>query len=272
MKVKKVIKHIVLWLKEYIKKYKLNGFVIGISGGIDSSVSSCLTAMTNYPTLVLDIIFSKKINLLSEKHAKFLLSKFRNVFFIKKNIKTVLDTFCDCVYVSSNKNNIKNYNKKKFLALANIKSRLIMLTLYYYANINNYLVVGTGNKIEDFGVGFFTKYGDGGVDLLPIADLNKSEIGLLAKELNIINDIQNAKPTDGLWDDRRSDEDQLGATYEELEWAMKYSNENYYDNSNLSKLSKNKLNILKIYKKLNNKNYHKFVQIPVCKIPHNILK
>ncbi len=157
-------------------------------------------------------------------------------------------------------------NSKSSLALANVKSRIRMLTLYYYANIKNYLVVGTGNKVEDFGVGFFTKYGDGGVDLLPIADLTKSEIFFLAKKLNIIDEIQKAKPTDGLWEDQRSDEDQLGASYDELEWAMK----------NMKKknctISETEYEILKKYQILHQKNKHKMIPIPICKIPNRIKK
>ncbi len=157
--------------------------------------------------------------------------------------------------------NINKKNKKKPLALVNVKSRLRMLTLYYYANIKNYLVVGTGNKVEDFGVGFFTKYGDGGVDLHPIADLTKSEIRFIAKKLNIINEIQKAKPTDGLWEDQRTDEDQLGATYEELEWAMKITKIKDFN------YKEKEYQILKKYQTLHKKNKHKIIQIPVCKIP-----
>ncbi len=212
MKTKKIIKYIVSWLKEYIHKSKSNGFIIGISGGIDSSVTSFLASMTKFPTIILEMpILEKKKNFLSEKHAKFLTEKFPNVCYLKKDLSILFTSFCHV---------INDKNKKYSLALANVQSRIRMLTLYYYANMKNYLVVGTGNKVEDFGVGFFTKYGDGGVDLHPIADLKKSEICMIARELNIANEIQKAKPTDGLWEDQRSDEDQLGATYEELEWAM----------------------------------------------------
>ncbi|WP_185882983.1 NAD(+) synthase [Blattabacterium cuenoti] len=259
IKEKKIIKHIVSWLKKYIKKSKLNGFIVGISGGIDSSVTSYLTAMTQYPTIVLEIIIGKKkYKTLSQKHAEFLISKFSNVRFLQKDIDSLFDFFCENIIsnISQNKK-----NKKNMLALANLKSRIYMLILYYYANINNFLVVGTGNKIEDFGIGFFTKYGDGAVDIHPIADLYKSEINILAKELNIIREIQEAKPTDGLWEDQRSDEDQLGANYKDLEWAM--INENKQNNF----VSKKEHRIIKLYKKLHKKNQHKMISIPVCKIP-----
>nr|WP_185867410.1 NAD(+) synthase [Blattabacterium cuenoti] len=258
MKTEKVMKYIVFWLKEYIKKSKANGFIIGISGGIDSSVTSFLVAMTKFPTIVLEMpILEKKKNLLPIKHAKFLIKRFSNVFYLKKDLSTLFKTFCDITT-----NDIEN--SKLSLALANVKSRVRMLTLYYYANVKDYLVVGTGNKVEDFGVGFFTKYGDGGVDIHPIADLNKSEIRFLAKKLNIIDEIQKAKPTDGLWEDQRSDEDQLGATYEELEWAMEIMKKKDYT------FSKIEDKILKKYKILHDKNIHKMNPIPLCKIPNEI--
>ncbi len=185
--------------------------------------------------------------------------KFSNVHYLKKDLSTLFTAFC---YITND-----NIEKSKFsLALANVKSRIRMLTLYYYANAKNYLVVGTGNKVEDFGVGFFTKYGDGGVDLHPIADLTKSEVRFLAKKLNIIKEIQKAKPTDGLWEDQRSDEDQLGATYEELEWAMKIMKHKNYTFSEIE----NK--IFKKYQILHEKNIHKMISIPICKIPDNIKK
>ncbi|WP_185876893.1 NAD(+) synthase [Blattabacterium cuenoti] len=255
MKTKKVIKYIVCWLKKYIHRSQSNGFVIGISGGIDSSVTSLLVSMTKFPTLILEMpILEKTKNFLSIKHAKFLTEKFSNVSYLKKNLSTLFNSFCDIV----NKKNIKSS-----LELANVQSRLRMLTLYYYANTKNYLVVGTGNKVEDFGVGFFTKYGDGGVDLHPIADLNKSEVRFLAKELNILDEIQKSKPTDGLWEDERLDEDQLGISYEELEWAMKIEKKK---NKNIYK--EKEYEIFKKYKILNQKNKHKIKSIPICKIPH----
>ncbi|AFJ90524.1 NAD(+) synthase [Blattabacterium sp. (Blaberus giganteus)] len=263
IKTEKVIKYIVSWLKEYIQKSKSNGFIIGISGGIDSSVTSFLAAMTRYPTIILEMpIFDKKKNFLPIKHAKFLKKKFSNVYYLEKDLSSLFKIFCHI----TNENDFED--SKRSLALANVKSRIRMLTLYYYANGKNYLVVGTGNKVEDFGVGFFTKYGDGGVDLHPIADLTKSEIRSLAKKLNIIDEIQKAKPTDGLWEDNRSDEDQLGATYEELEWAMKMEimkKEDYI-------FSEIEYKILKKYQILHHKNRHKMISIPICKVPDDIKK
>jgi len=146
--------------------------------------------------------------------------------------------------------------------LANTRSRLRMTTLYYHAQINNYLVAGTGNKVEDFGIGFYTKYGDGGVDISPIADLLKSEVFHLGKELGIINEILIAPPTDGLWDNNQTDEEQIGATYDELEWAMK--------NINKQELSQKEEKIMNIFKKFNLANKHKMIPIPVCKIPKKL--
>ncbi|AWU43936.1 NAD(+) synthase [Blattabacterium sp. (Cryptocercus kyebangensis)] len=263
---KKVIEYVISWLRKYIKKSQSNGFIIGLSGGIDSSVTSMLVAMTQYPTLTLEMpILEKDKNLLSQKHAIFLKSKFLNVHHLKKDLSSLYLSFFHTVDDTSKKRN------KTLLALANTKSRIRMITLYYYANINNYLVVGTGNKIEDFGVGFFTKYGDGGVDIHPIADLTKSEIRLLAKELKILDCIQKAKPTDGLWDDQRSDEDQLEATYEELEWAMKITEEEKkFFNYDIFK--EREKNVMQKYKTLHQKNMHKIIPIPICKIPYILKK
>ncbi|WP_185854868.1 NAD(+) synthase [Blattabacterium cuenoti] len=262
---KKIVRYIVQWLKKYIKKTQSNGFVIGISGGIDSAVASMLVAMTKYPTFTLEMpILEKNPNFLSEQHVNFLKSRFLNVHHLKKDLSSLFTSFIHTM----NDNNIKE-KKNKPLALANAKSRIRMLTLYYYANIKNYLVVGTGNKVEDFGVGFFTKYGDGGVDIHPIADLTKSEIRFLAKELNIIDGIQKAEPTDGLWEDQRSDEDQLEATYEELEWAMKIAEKkekNFHET-----FKEREYDILKKYQYLHKKNKHKIRPIPICEIP-NIYK
>lgn len=264
---KKVIEYIVSWLKKYIKKSKMKGFIVGLSGGIDSSVTSVLTAMTGFNTLVVEIPILKNDNSISKKHINFLFSKFKNVYSINKNLKKVFDIFCKTVKDDHFSIEKKIYKDRYLLSLANVKSRIRMLTLYYYANINNYLVVGTGNKIEDYGIGFFTKYGDGGVDLQPIGDLTKKEIYLIAKEMNIIDDIQNAKPTDGLWEDHRSDEDQIGASYNELEWAMKN-----YGKMKKIHLSDDKKKIINLYEKLHIKNKHKIISIPVCRIPFNIKK
>ncbi|WP_185864522.1 NAD(+) synthase [Blattabacterium cuenoti] len=261
LKTKKIVEYIVSWLKKYIQKYKSNGFIIGISGGVDSSLTSLLVAKTKFPTIVLEMPILEKKNFLSKKHVTFLKSKFKNVNYLKKDLSDIYVSFCKIMNVNN-----KKKDEKTLLSLANVKSRFRMLTLYYYANKKNYLVVGTGNKIEDFGVGFFTKYGDGGVDLQPIADLMKSEIFLLAKELNIPSEIQNANPTDGLWEDKRTDEDQLGASYEELEWAMNIFENNTIKHHNTN-FSYQESKILEKYYNLHKKNHHKIKPIPICKIP-----
>ncbi|WP_185882467.1 NAD(+) synthase [Blattabacterium cuenoti] len=253
---KLIINYIITWLKKYIKKSKSNGFILGISGGIDSALTSTLVAMTKKPTLILEMPILDKKNNLSKQHIQFLKKKFENIYHLEKNLYQLYILFSE---IMDEPNQIKQ--QKYLLALANLQSRLRMITLYYYANIHNYLVVGTGNKIEDFGVGFFTKYGDGGVDILPIGDLTKSEVKILSKELNIISSIQNAIPKDGLWQDQRSDEDQLNATYKELEWAMK-------NDKNHIRITNKKYNIINIYKNLHQKNQHKMISIPICVIPN----
>ena len=255
MRTKEVIKYIKEWILQYNKESKTKGFVIGISGGIDSALTSTLIAETRLPLMCIEMPIhqNKKEILRGKKHIAWLKEKYNNVSSIEFNLTSVFDNF----------KNQTNDNNDNSLALANTRSRLRMTSLYYFAQINNYLVAGTGNKVEDFGIGFFTKYGDGGVDLSPIADLLKTEVFTLSKELNIINDILIAPPTDGLWDNEKTDEDQIGATYKELEWAMNLDNLN-------KNLSKREQKVLTIYKKLNKANKHKILPIPVCLIPENL--
>ncbi|MEE2954351.1 MAG: NAD(+) synthase [Bacteroidota bacterium] len=257
MKQKKIISHITKWLTNYIRESNCKGFVLGVSGGVDSAVTSTLCAKTGYPTLCIEMPIYQKENEVnrSTQHIKWLEKKFNNIESNKLDLSLTFDKFIDNINESKNSQNA--------LALANTRSRIRMMTLYYFAQINNYLVVGTGNKVEDFGIGFFTKYGDGGVDISPIADLLKTDIYLLAKELRIYQSIIDAKPTDGLWDEERTDEDQIGATYAELEWAMNL-------HPNMGTLSKREKEILKIYTNLNKINYHKMQAIPVCEIPDNL--
>ncbi|MGY8931613.1 MAG: NAD(+) synthase [Flavobacteriales bacterium] len=254
MRTKEVIKYIKEWILQYNKESKTKGFVIGISGGIDSALTSTLIAETRLPLLCIEMPIhqNKKEILRGKKHITWLKEKYNNVSSIEFNLTSVFDNF---------KNQTNNNDNS--LALANTRSRLRMTSLYYFAQINNYLVAGTGNKVEDFGIGFFTKYGDGGVDLSPIADLLKTEVFTLSKELNIINDILIALPTDGLWEEEKTDEDQIGATYKELEWAMNLDNLN-------KNLSKREQEVLTIYTKLNKANKHKILPIPVCLIPEDI--
>lgn len=250
----KIIDHIVKWLDSYLAKSGLTGFAIGVSGGIDSSVTSCLCAMTGRPVIVLDMPIYQAQDQASRSlaHILWLQHHFDNVKAIDMDLSSVFDE-------------IKNsfpINIQDDLTMANTRSRLRMLTLYAFASSNKMLVVGTGNKVEDFGIGFFTKYGDGGVDISPIADLTKTQVYSLGRELDIIEDILNAEPTDGLWEDNRTDESQIGATYEQLEWAMQY-----LKSPDKQKLNKQQEKVLSIYNKLHRANKHKTDPIPICRIP-----
>lgn len=258
--VDKVAIYITQWLQNYATNAKVKGFVIGISGGIDSAVVSTLCAKTGFNTLCVQMpIHQSESELLRAKEQIcFLQQNFPNVEEAETDLTETFDGFSGLFETID--------SPTKSLTLANTRARLRMTTLYYYAGINSLLVAGTGNKIEDFGVGFFTKYGDGGVDISPIADLLKSEVFALASHLGLPNSVQNAVPTDGLFGDSRTDEQQLGATYDELEWAMKFDK----DNINEVDLSSRHQEVLKIYRKLNAANQHKINPIPVCKIPSEL--
>ena len=201
------------WIKNYAEKMpsKAQSLIIGISGGIDSSVSSTLSAMTGIKTIVLSMPIKQKSSQhdLSLKHQEWLVKNFDNVEAHTLNLDKLFETF---------ESTLSNFDSE--LGMANSRARIRMTTLYQVAAANKGIVVGTGNKVEDFGVGFYTKYGDGGVDISPIADCNKSEVWEIGKSINILQEIIDAAPTDGLWDDGRTDEDQIGASYEELERAM----------------------------------------------------
>ncbi len=242
---------IITWIKDYAVKNNITSLVVGISGGIDSALVSTLCAMTALPVKVVSVPIEQKNDQLerARKHAHWLISSHPNVEFIEKDLTAVYRDF-KILFDTKHQGD---------LALANSKSRLRMVVLYQIAGSSRGIVVGTGNKVEDFGVGFFTKYGDGGVDISPIADLTKSEVRALAKKLGIIDEIISAKPTDGLWTDDRSDEDQIGATYEELEWAMDFIS-GQPDEKNLTK---RQLEILEIFHKFNSANKHKMLPIPV---------
>ena len=246
-----VAEHIKNWILNYSKLSKTKGFIIGISGGIDSAVTSTLAATTGLKIVCLEMPIHQNKNQVNraKKHIKWLKENFVNVSSIEFELTQVFEKF---------KSNLNNESNE--LALANTRARLRMTTLYYFAQHYNLLVLGTGNKVEDFGIGFFTKYGDGGVDLSPIADLLKSEIQEMAKYLKINTDIINTPPTDGLWENNRTDEEQIGASYIELEWAMNFQ-------GNLKSLSKRKKQVLEIYKAFNKKNQHKMNPIPICIIP-----
>ena len=258
MQTQKVIDYIVDWLKSYATNAQVKGFVVGISGGIDSAVVSALCARTGLPTLCLEMPIHQATTQVTrgKEHIDSLMEQYNNVQNSLFDLTPIFDQF-ETQLPQKAEPAIFN------LALANSRARLRMTALYYLAGINNFLVVGTGNKIEDFGVGFFTKYGDGGVDLSPIADLMKSEVYALGKELNISKNILSAAPTDGLFGDSRSDEDQLGASYDELEWAMQMAEKNH----TVADFSGRQQEVFKIYTRLNRANQHKIKPIPICEIP-----
>jgi NAD+ synthase len=260
MKTKEVIDHIVNWLSEYSQESGTSGFVVGVSGGIDSAVTSTLCALTGKSVLALNLpILQPRAQVdRSIEHIHWLCEKFETV---KGETVDLTESFVGLTHT---------YPKaiQDHLTMANVRSRLRMTTLYAFAGHHRYLVAGTGNKIEDFGIGFYTKYGDGGVDLSPIADLTKTQVYEVSQYLGIVNSIQTAKPTDGLWDDDRSDEDQIGATYPELEWAMDF--EKTLGHNDFSELSERQVFVLQLYRKLNKANQHKMLPIPVCIIPEEI--
>ena len=245
----KLKNQIVNWLNSYYDSHNLNAFVIGVSGGIDSAVTSTLCAETGKKTIVLTMPINQNYDETDrgENHINWLKKRYSNV----ENFQIDLSN----VYCEFKKNTPSIFHTK--LSLANLKARIRMSNLYLVASSKKGIVVGTGNKVEDFGVGFFTKYGDGGVDISPIADLLKSEVYLIAKEFNINSEIMNAPPTDGLWDDGRTDEEQLGISYDSLEWAM--------NNKDKTDLSNEQMEIIKIYSKHRKSNLHKMLPIPIFK-------
>jgi len=244
MEAKDRIEYIRKWILDYVESMDkpANCLVVGVSGGIDSSVVSTICAMTGMKTLVASMPISQRPEHhdLSIKHKNWLTTKFTNAYGVEIDLTHAYLAFENLM------------TDKKFtepLGFANSKARLRMMTLYQISASTSGLVVGTGNKIEDFGVGFYTKYGDGGVDISPIADCTKSQVWAMGKELGILEDIQVAEPTDGLWSDGRTDTDQLGMSYKEIEFLMERPNEPEY----------------KKYLEIRKKNLHKMKPIPVCK-------
>ncbi|GGG32675.1 NAD(+) synthase [Bizionia arctica] len=261
MQTEKVVDHIVKWLKDYALNAKVNGFVVGISGGIDSAVTSALCAKTGLDVLCIEMPIHQAQSHVTrgQEHITNLKRAYKNVSHLRADLTPVFEEFKTEVSLQGEQVVVD-------MALANTRARLRMTTLYYYAGLKKLLVAGTGNKVEDFGVGFYTKYGDGGVDLSPIADLLKSEVYQLAQALQVTESIINAAPSDGLFGDARSDEDQIGASYPELEWAMKMVEEN----KTVDDFKGRELEVFKIYKRLNNANLHKMNRIPICVIPNNL--
>jgi len=240
----KKIEHISNWIKEYISSlnFQSPSLIIGVSGGIDSAVTSTLCCKTGFKTIAVSMPIKQNASQhdLSLKHLDWLKCKFNNVDTMIIELDDVFRSF---------ENTMSDFDNK--LAFANSRSRLRMVTLYQIAQANNGIVVGTGNKVEDFGVGFYTKYGDGGVDISPIADCTKTDVWNIGKSLGIINEIIEAAPTDGLWDDSRNDESQLGLTYKQIEEAMNNPSSIYFEK----------------YTKIRKPNLHKMKPIPVCILP-----
>lgn len=255
--------HIVGWLRNYLETSGQKGFVVGISGGIDSAVTSALAARTGYKLTCVEMPIHQSADQVGRamKHIESLQEQFSNVAVQRVDLTSVFDSFV------AQLPDVPGSDDRE-MALVNSRARLRMTTLYYFAALHRSLVVGTGNKIEDFGVGFFTKYGDGGVDLSPIADLTKTQVYKLGEHLGIIRDIMNAPPTDGLWGDERTDEDQLGASYPELEWAMAMQEKDY---TRLA-LDERQQQVMGIYEKLHRANRHKMEAVPVCVIPKDYIR
>lgn len=243
---------IVQWLKDYMAESGMQSLVVGVSGGVDSAVVSTLCALTGYPTYLVSMPIKQDItqNLRAQSHISWLCGDHPNAESLVINLTSTFEQFEYQVVTQLGK------EFDNTLAFANSRSRLRMITLYQIAQSKNGLVVGTGNRVEDFGVGFYTKYGDGGVDISPIADLYKTEVRQLATELGVSEDIVSAAPTDGLWDDGRTDEDQLGATYSELEAVMQ----------GVPPTTDRELEVCAIFNKHHARNRHKMVPIPVCRI------
>jgi|694.fasta_scaffold95545_4 NAD+ synthase len=248
------------WIKSYVNENGISTLVVGVSGGIDSAVVSTLCAETGIPTIVvgMPINSSPENTKLSDLQISLLSAKYDNVEGYYIDLSPVFESF------KSHKAFDKRFNSE--LGFANTKSRLRMVSLYQIAASSGGIVIGTGNKVEDFGVGFYTKYGDGGVDISPIADLYKSEVRELGKLLGVPQEIINAEPTDGLWEDNRVDETQIGSTYDELEWAMEYGMNKWSEQLELTEKEKT---ILTTYANFNTKNKHKMVSIPIFDLKEN---
>ncbi|MFN3951324.1 MAG: NAD(+) synthase [Thermaurantimonas sp.] len=261
MNAERVATYITQWLKDYAQSAGSKGFVVGVSGGVDSAAVSALCSRTGLDVLVLTMPIHQAADQLkrANNHMNWLRERFPNVRCHSVDLTDVFDALVNAL-------NADPSESLTSLSLANTRSRLRMVTLYYHAQLYGLLVAGTGNKVEDFGVGFYTKYGDGGVDLSPIADLMKSEVYELARYLGINSEILEADPTDGLWHDNRTDEQQLGATYDQMEWAMKMSEKGLKADD----FEGEQKRWMEIYESHHRRNRHKMIPIPVCKIPEEI--
>jgi NAD+ synthase len=261
MQTEKVVNHIVDWLKDYATKAGVNGFVVGISGGIDSAVTSTLCAKTGLDVLCIEMPIHQAASHVTraQEHITQLKKRFPNAKDTRVDLTPVFEEFKTEVSLDAKQVTVD-------MALANTRARLRMTTLYYHAGLFGLLVAGTGNKVEDFGVGFYTKYGDGGVDLSPIADLLKSEVYKIGEYLEVPESIMKAAPSDGLFGDSRSDEDQIGASYPELEWAMQMLDEG----KTVDDFEGRQHEVFKIFMRYNTLNKHKMIPIPICEIPKNI--
>lgn len=248
---KQIANGIVEWLKTYAVNNGRKSFVVGVSGGVDSALVSTLCAMTGLPTYCVVLPCQSKAEHASSagKHIDWLQERYENVIYKKIDLTDTFEAFYDET----------KYDHADDLAYANTKSRLRMIALYQIATPAQGLVVGTGNKVEDFGIGFFTKYGDGGVDISPIADLLKSEVRQMCRDLGVLPELSEAVPTDGLWADTRTDEGAIGASYDELEWAMKFAEDKFDPNA---KLTARQQEVLNIYMKRHIASYHKMHPIP----------
>lgn len=257
MKHKEIIGYIVDWLKQYSQASHTEGFVIGISGGIDSALTSTLCAMTGKKVICLNMPIRQIKNEYDRGN--------EHITWLKQRYSNVISAEVDLTAIFEQMETSYDSGIQDFLTMANTRARLRMTTLYAYAGHHKLLVAGTGNKVEDFGIGFFTKYGDGGVDLSPIADLMKSQVYALAAELGVVGTILKARPTDGLFADGRTDEDQIGASYDMLEWAMLY-----IENKESYALNEEQTKALNIYTSRHKANKHKMDPIPVCSIPKHL--
>jgi len=263
-------RHIIDWLGAYSERSNTQGFVVGISGGIDSALTSTLCALTGKPVMVLEMPIHQAASQVSraQQHIAWLKQHFPLVRDARVDLTPTYELMMQSIGALANDDHLQQ------LTTANTRARLRMTTLYYYAGIHRMLVAGTGNKVEDFGVGFYTKYGDGGVDLSPIADLTKTEVYAMAAHLGVVDTILKAAPTDGLWGDDRTDEDQIGASYPELEWAMDFCERHAAIDDAADELlrkdaslNSRQLEVLRIFTRMHKANRHKMDPIPVCLIP-----